>query len=225
MEFTECVKDRLTLTLKSGLLCAVMLMPATVLAQSLETARGEEATYTDPTATAPPIATEPQRVSLIPTDIATAALSAQERKIARLRDHIQRRYQIPEHKAQQIVAEAVRNSEIHQVDPELILAIIAVESTFKERAVSRVGARGLMQVLPRAHGRKIREIGGHHALFDPVKNIHVGSRILANYLDNHSGNLRRALLNYNGSLHLRRSSFPERVMRIYRDLQQTTTEG
>ncbi len=40
MEFTECVKDRLTLTLKSGLLCAAMLMPATVLAQSLETVRG-----------------------------------------------------------------------------------------------------------------------------------------------------------------------------------------
>lgn len=225
MEFTECVKDRLTLTLKSGLLCAVMLMPATALAQSLETVRGEEATRVDNPATAAPTITEPQRVSLIPTDIATAAVSAQQRKIARLTGHIQRRYQIPEHKAQQIVTAAVRNSEIHQVDPELILAIIAVESTFKERAVSRVGARGLMQVMPSAHGRKIREIGGHHALFDPVKNIHVGSRILANYLDDHSGNLRRALLNYNGSLHLRRSSFPEKVMRIYRDLQRTTTEG
>ena len=225
MEFTECVKDRLTLTLKSGLLCAVMLMPATALAQSLETVRGEEATRVDNPATVAPTVTEPQRVSLIPTDIATAAISAQQRTIARLSGHIQRRYQIPEYKAQQIVTAAVRNSEIHQVDPELILAIIAVESTFKERAVSRVGARGLMQVMPSAHGRKIREIGGHHALFDPVKNIHVGSRILANYLDDHSGNLRRALLSYNGSLHLRRSSFPEKVMRIYRDLQRTTTEG
>ena len=225
MEFTECVKDRLTLTLKSGLLCAVMLMPATALAQSLETVRGEEATRVDNPATVAPTVTEPQRVSLIPTDIATAAVSAQQRTIARLSGHIQRRYQIPEYKAQQIVTAAVRNSEIHQVDPELILAIIAVESTFKERAVSRVGARGLMQVMPSAHGRKIREIGGHHALFDPVKNIHVGSRILANYLDDHSGNLRRALLSYNGSLHLRRSSFPEKVMRIYRDLQRTTTEG
>lgn len=225
MEFTECVKDRLTLTLKSGLLCAVMLMPATALAQSLETVRGEEATRVDNPATVAPTVTESQRVSLIPTDIATAAVSAQQRKIARLSGHIQRRYQIPEYKAQQIVTAAVRNSEIHQVDPELILAIIAVESTFKERAVSRVGARGLMQVMPSAHGRKIREIGGHHALFDPVKNIHVGSRILANYLDDHSGNLRRALLSYNGSLHLRRSSFPEKVIRIYRDLQRTTTEG
>ena len=68
MEFTECVKDRLTLTLKSGLLCAVMLMPATALAQSLETVRGEEATRVDNPATAAPTITEPQRVSLIPTD-------------------------------------------------------------------------------------------------------------------------------------------------------------
>jgi len=61
-------------------------------------------------------------------------------------------------------------------------------------------------------------------LFDPAKNIHVGSRILVNYLDNHDGNLRRALLSYNGSLSSR-SSFPERVMRVYRDLQRATTEG
>jgi hypothetical protein len=43
-----------------------------------------------------------------------------------------------------------------------------------------------------------------------------------NYLNAHSGNLRRALLSYNGSLGTR-SSFPDRVMRIYRDLQRVTT--
>ncbi len=224
MEFTECAKNRLALTLKSGLLCAVMLMPATTLAQSLETIRGEEIASVTNAATADTTATERRGVNLIPADTATAAVSAQQRKIARLSGHIQDRYQISDHKARQIVAEAIRNGELHQVDPELILAIIAVESTFKERAVSRVGARGLMQVMPGSHSRKIREIGGTHALFDPAKNIHTGSRILASYLDNHSGNLRRALLSYNGSLGAR-SSFPDKVMRIYRDLRRATIEG
>ena len=225
MEFTECVKDRLTLTLKSGLLCAVMLMPATTLAQSLETVRGEEATNATHPVTVATAATEQRGVNLIPSDTASAAASAQQRRIARLSGHIQSRYQIPDYKAQQIVAAAIRSGETHQVEPELILAIIAVESTFKERAVSRVGARGLMQVMPGPHSSKVREIGGRHALFDPAKNIHTGARILADYLDNQSGNLRRALLRYNGSLHLRRSAYPEKVMRVYRDLQQATIEG
>jgi soluble lytic murein transglycosylase-like protein len=224
MEFTECVKERLTLTLKSGLLCAVMLMPATVLAQSLETVRGEEATSTTIAMKVATTATAQREVNL-PADTASAAISAQQRKITRLSGHIQSRYQIPDHKAQQIVAAAIRSGETHQVEPELILAIIAVESMFKERAISRMGARGLMQVMPGFHSRKIREIGGSQALFDPAKNIHTGARILADYLDNQSGNLRRALLSYNGSLNLRRSAYPEKVMRVYRDLQQVTIEG
>jgi len=61
-------------------------------------------------------------------------------------------------------------------------------------------------------------------LFDPSKNIHVGSRVLVKYLNAHSGNLRRALLKYNGSLGTR-SSFPDRVMRAYRDFQRVTIEG
>jgi soluble lytic murein transglycosylase-like protein len=225
MEFTECVKERLALTLKSGLLCAVMLMPATVLAQSLETVRGEEATSVKTAMVTDTTATEQRGATIIPADTASAAVLAQQRKMVRLSGHIQNRYQIPDYKAQQIVAAAIRSGETHQVEPELILAIIAVESMFKERAISRMGARGLMQVMPGFHSRKIREIGGSQALFDPAKNIHTGARILADYLDNQSGNLRRALLSYNGSLNLRRSAYPEKVMRVYRDLQQVTIEG
>lgn len=212
MEFTECVKGRLTLTLKSSLLCAVMLMSAPTLAESLETASiGDVAQAA--------LATKPDSI------IHSSAIQASEQsKHARLSGHIQRRYQVPDAKAQQIVAEAIRNGRSHQVEPELILAIIAVESTFKERAVSREGARGLMQVLPRSHHRKMQEIGGAQALFDPAKNIHTGSQILVKYLDAHSGDMRRALLSYNGSLGSR-SSFPDRVLRIYRDLRRVTTEG
>ncbi len=212
MEFTECVKERLTLTLKSGLLCAAILVPAAALAQSPETVRGEEP--------------NPITAAINPdsgTD--TAELRpAEQGKVARLSSHIQSKYRVPEAKARRIVHEAVRNGKRHDVDPELILAIIAVESTFKERAVSRVGARGLMQVMPGSHKGKVRKIGGSHALFDPAKNIHTGSQILVEYLADHSGNLRRALLNYNGSLGTR-SSFPDKVIRIYRSLQRVTVEG
>lgn len=213
MEFTECVKERLALTLKSGLLCAVMSMSTTALAQSPEMVRSDESID---------VATAVEAEDTAASSTTTS--SAEQQKISRLSGHIQRKYRIPGAKAQRIVREAFRNAEKHQLDPELILAIIAVESTFRERAVSRVGARGLMQVMPGSHTRKVKDIGGSRQLFDPAKNIHVGSRILVNYLDDHSGNLRRALLKYNGSLGTR-SSFPDRVIRIYRNLQRVTTEG
>ena len=218
MEFTECVKDRLTLTLKSGLLCAAFLVPVAALAQSPETIRGEEpnpiiaAINSDFGADAD---ADADAVELKPAD---------QRKITRLSNHIQSKYRVPEARAQRIVREAIRNGKRHDMDPELILAVIAVESTFKERAVSRVGARGLMQVMPGSHKGKVRKIGGTRALFDPAKNIHTGSQILVEYLADHSGDLRRALLNYNGSLGTR-SSFPDKVIRIYHGLQRVTVEG
>lgn len=209
MEPMESFKDRIALTLKSGLLCAAMLMPVVALANSPEESAANALT------------TSPSSAS----ENSTMENSADRQKIDGLSRHIQRKYNVPAAKADYIVTEAIRNGERHQMEPELILAIIAVESTFKERAVSRVGARGLMQVLPGSHARKMREIGGSHQLFDPAKNIHTGSRILVSYLNAHSGNLRRALLSYNGSLNLRRSSFPEKVMRIYQDFRRVTVEG
>lgn len=213
MEFNEYVKGRLALTLKSSLLCAVMLIPASALSQSLKAATSDEESV--------------QSTLAIRSDSTANSASAQstdQRKIACLSEHIQRKYQLPDAKARQIVAKAIINGRTHQVDPELILAIIAVESTFKERAVSREGARGLMQVMPSSHRQKMQDIGGAHALFDPAKNIHTGSLILVKCLGVHSGNLRRALLSYNGSLGSR-SSFPDRVIRIYQDLRRATTEG
>ena len=214
MVFAEIARERFKLSLKSGLLCAVMLMPATALADSTTGENAEPAQVA--MATVPVIDAGPGSTSDVKP--------AHQDKVINLSQHIQRKYGVPEHKATHIVLKAMENADRHQVEPELILAIIAVESTFKERAVSRVGARGLMQVMPGPHRSKVREIGGSHALFDPAKNIHTGSRILVNYLNAHSGNLRRALLSYNGSLGTR-SAFPDRVMRIYRDLQRVTTES
>lgn len=226
MKSTECVRQRLALVLKSSLSGAVLLLSAVGLAQALEPLAGEKSAPVTTAMVSNAVLAPPSGgPTLIPADPASAAALAQQRRMARLSGHIQDRYQIPDRKAQQIVAAAMRSGETHRVEPELILAIIAVESMFQERAVSRVGARGLMQVMPGSHSGKVREIGGKHALFDPAKNIHTGAQILADYLGDQSGDLRRALLRYNGSLNLRRSTYPDKVMRVYRGLQQATIEG
>ncbi len=81
--------------------------------------------------------------------------------------------------------------------PELVLAVIEVESNFNQFAISRAGAIGLMQVMP----FWLKEIGHpEDNLFDARTNLRLGTTILKYYLDRENGNLPRALARYNGSL-------------------------
>ncbi len=83
------------------------------------------------------------------------------------------------------------------LSPELILAIIDTESNFEKYAISSVGARGLMQIMP----FWLNEIGRpDDDLFDIKTNIRMGCTILKHYLNKEDGNLSRALGRYNGSL-------------------------
>jgi soluble lytic murein transglycosylase-like protein len=91
------------------------------------------------------------------------------------------------------------HQEAHKVrlSPELILSVIHVESYFDQYAISRVGARGLMQIMP----FWLKEIGHpNDNLFDIQTNLRFGCTILKYYLDIEKGNLSRALARYNGSL-------------------------
>ena len=120
-----------------------------------------------------------------------------------------------------IVSEAFQNGLKQGLQPELILAVIAVESNFKEKAVSPAGARGLMQVLASAHPKKVKKLGGLPALYDPRKNIKLGTHILAQYKDVSNGNIRRTLLRYNGSLGKSKSRYPDKVMHVYKQMKST----
>ena len=83
------------------------------------------------------------------------------------------------------------------LDPQLVLGLIQVESGFKKYAVSNVGARGYMQVMP----FWVTSIGTpEHNLFHLRLNLRYGCTILRHYLDIEHGDLYRALGRYNGSL-------------------------
>ncbi len=149
-----------------------------------------------------------------------AAAQNQPQSNEKLSHYIQRTYQVKPAKADLVVAEAIHLASQHKdIDPELILAVIAVESTFRAKAVSRAGARGLMQIMPRYHREKINAIGGTPVLFNPTKNMHVGTQILNEYLALSRGNLNNALLRYNGSLG-KRSSYANKVLRKYRNFKR-----
>lgn len=87
--------------------------------------------------------------------------------------------------------------------PELVLALIEVESHFDRFAVSRAGAQGYMQVMPFWRD----EIGRpNDNLVNAKTNLSYGCRILQFYLQREAGNLHRALAAYNGSAGSRRYS-------------------
>lgn len=84
------------------------------------------------------------------------------------------------------------------LDPQLVFAVIEVESNFRADAVSHAGAVGLMQVMP--FWTEVLSSGDRRQLFQPKLNIRYGCLILRHYLDIEKGNLDRALGRYNGSL-------------------------
>ncbi|MBI4478703.1 MAG: lytic transglycosylase domain-containing protein, partial [Acidobacteria bacterium] len=83
-------------------------------------------------------------------------------------------------------------AEQHRVDPELIRAVVQVESNFDPRAVSPMGAMGLMQLIPDTAKRF-----GVHNIFDPRANLDGGIRYLKYLMDLFNGDLRLALAAYN----------------------------
>jgi hypothetical protein len=110
----------------------------------------------------------------------------------------------------------------HGLDPELVLAVVSVESAFRTDAVSPKGAQGLMQLMPATAA----SLGVQDA-FDPAANLDGGSRHLQALLVLYKGNLKKALAAYNaGASAVKRHrgvppyretrEYVDKVMRRYR---------
>jgi soluble lytic murein transglycosylase-like protein len=114
----------------------------------------------------------------------------------------------------------------YDVDPALVAAVVETESRFHPQARSAVGARGLMQLMPRT-GRWL----GATNLYDPEQNVDAGVRYLKYLQDRFDGNLKKAIAAYNGGegnvqryggvppFHETRS-YVKKVMTRYQERQQ-----
>lgn len=81
------------------------------------------------------------------------------------------------------------------VEPELLRAVMTVESAFNPRAVSRTGARGLMQLMPQTAARF-----GVQDSFDPRQNIHGGARYLSTLVKRFANDLELVVAAYNANV-------------------------
>ena len=126
-------------------------------------------------------------------------LTDMSRRLARQDEDIDERIEI----LKRVHFEATRAG----LPPELVLSVIDVESNFERFAISHVGARGLMQIMP----FWLAEIGQPDAnLFLIETNLRFGCTILKYYMDMEDGDMQRALGRYNGSLGKR--TYPNKVL-------------
>lgn len=120
---------------------------------------------------------------------------------AALAHWLSRKYSVAPEPVAALVAAAHDIGAKVEIDPTLILAIMAIESGFNPFAQSPVGAQGLMQVMTSVHHQKYAPFGGKLAAFDPVTNLRVGVRVLRACIER-AGSLEGGLKFYVGAANL-----------------------
>ena len=144
-------------------------------------------------------------------------------ELNRAGDRIARHIQTPINPYSQIIQKAARR---HRVDEALIKAVIMVESKYDPVAISKKGAKGLMQLMP-----VTAKAVGVSDLFDPEDNINGGTRYLRELLDRFDGDVKLALAAYNaGSRYVKKyggippfrqtRTFIKKVLKHQREYQQ-----
>lgn len=136
------------------------------------------------------------------TDVdAEEADSASEALNARMRgamDYVSRRYHVSPEALQPIFETAQSTGRQLHLDPLLIIAVIGIESRFNPFSQSVVGAKGLMQVVPRYHQDKLPEDADQAAFLNPVINVQVGAKVLQESI-RRNGGLENGLQQFGGA--------------------------
>ncbi len=139
-------------------------------------------------------------------------------EMARVRDWVADKYRVSADMLEPVLATAEESARDVGIDPLLIVAIMAVESSFNPKAQSNMGALGLMQVIPKYHKDKMGGKRGKNALFDPEFNVQVGIKVLHEGLQRY-GTMQRALQYYNGALKDPQARYTRKVMSVKKRLR------
>jgi soluble lytic murein transglycosylase-like protein len=140
-----------------------------------------------------------------------------------LSEFLAKRYRVSQDVTLDFVRLAFATGHRIGVDPLLIIAVIAVESSFNPIAESVAGAKGLMQIIPRYHAAKFAAFGGEKAVFDPRANIVVGAQILSEYIQR-AGDVSLGLKIYGGGPVEGENQYPVKVLGEKRRLQQVLNQ-
>ena len=130
----------------------------------------------------------------------TPSKHAEVARYQALVDFLAKRYRVSGEAVERFIGLAHSAGQITKLDPLLLLAVMAVESSFNPIAESVMGAKGLMQVIPQYHQDKLR---GPHGIelnvLDPETNILIGAKVLREYASRTGNDLAAALGLYGGT--------------------------
>lgn len=140
---------------------------------------------------------------------------------------------LPSHTRYTMAEVITEQAKLHNIDPLLIIALIQVESNFKDKALSNKGAKGLMQLLPGTasyiHKKNNKGINKIEDLYDMETNIKLGTAYMDYLLKKTNGNVEHALIAYNmGPSNMYRAmknnrlpkKYSNKVLSVYNDLQK-----
>jgi soluble lytic murein transglycosylase-like protein len=127
-----------------------------------------------------------------------ARIAANDPQQKRVVQYLARRYRVADGAVRLLVATAFQIGKEKNLDPLLILSVVAIESSLNPFAESAMGAQGLMQVMTRVHAERFQPHGGETAALDPIANMKVGSSIL-HELISRGGSVERGLQLYVGA--------------------------
>jgi len=125
---------------------------------------------------------------------------------------------VQERLIEEITPTVVKEAQLNDLEPELVAAVIQVESSWYPKAESEAGACGLMQVIPKWNPKKDGTLYTCDELKDPAIGIKAGTAALRRWLDRASGDMHLALCAYNaGNICFKkmRMNYVDRVMNVY----------
>ena len=132
-------------------------------------------------------------------DRATAVnLNELPAKQAAVAEWLARKYRVAPEPVAALVVEAQVLSKSSKLPANLILAVMAIESSFHPYVQSQAGAQGLMQVMTGIHSKRYEAYGGNMAAFDPRTNMRVGVAVLVDGIKLKGGSLEEGLRFYLG---------------------------
>lgn len=108
------------------------------------------------------------------------------------------KYHVVPEAIEMLVVEADKLSKSYHLSPNLIIAIMAIESNFHPYIQSGAGAQGLMQVMPAIHAKRYERFGGKSSFVDPIVSLNVGAEILRDCVKLKGGSEAEALRYYFG---------------------------
>lgn len=138
-----------------------------------------------------------------------------------LTENISSKWRVDSGFASRVVNSVYNEAVVHDLDPKLVLSVIAVESSFKKDSISRVGAEGLMQVWRKWHQEKFEGIGRKTSV---EEDIGIGVKVLSEYMARENHNTTAALQRYNGTKKDSSHKYSKKVLDQFKNFKQALSD-